>query len=452
MAEQTAVLSSQTAVIGALLIAPEICGELFGETAPEDFVTAAYRNVYEAARGLFFEGKAVDAVTVLDRLGGGAETRKFLMGLMEVTPSAANWREYAALLREQARLYRLRQIGGELGLAETLTQARALLERAEAEGSDTGRRSAVSVQDGLVSFFRRMGEPVSYVQFGIGALDRALFAGMGDFIVIGGRPSAGKTLLSIQMASVLAREYRVGYFSLETGKEKFFDRFFTQACLLDFDRVKRHALTPQEYETITFMKQRLTRLHIDMIPAGGYTAADIQSETLAGRYQVIFVDYLQLVRSDGGRAGNRTEEVGAVSRALHTLAQRHNILVIALAQLSRGMPGRAFAEPTLQDLRESGQIEQDADVVGLLHVLPSGADGRTCPDDDRLLNVAKNKEGRLCRIQLAFHGAHQQFLERMSATYTGQTGPKRPFPTAPAMQAAPDPQLSLDGSKLPPRA
>lgn len=447
MAEQTAVLSSQTAVVGSLLIAPEICGELFAETAPEDFVTAVYRDVYEAARGLFFGGKAVDPVTVLDRLGGGAETRKFLMELMEITPSAANWREYAELLREQARLYRLKQIGGELGAAGTLEQARALLARAEAEGGELGRRSAASVQDGLISFFQRMSEPVSYVHFGMGALDRALFAGLGDFIVIGGRPSAGKTLLSIQMASVLAKDYRVGYFSLETGKEKFFDRFFTQACLLDFDHVKRHNLTVQEYEAVSFMKHRLTALHLDMIPAGGYTAADIQSETLAGRYQVIFVDYLQLVRPDGGKTGNRTEEVGAISRALHTLAQRHNVLVIALAQLSRGAKGLSgkAAEPSLQDLRESGQIEQDADVVGLLHVIPSGEHGEQYPDDDRLLNIAKNKEGRLCRIQLAFNGAQQQFLERMSKTYTGR---KKPFPAAPEPEPepvpAPDSQVSLD--------
>ena len=117
MNENKAVLSTQGAVVGALLIDPQICGELFAETSPRDLVTAEYRSVYEAARSLFLEGRAVDPVTVLDRMGGGAETRKFLSELIEITPTSANWREYARLLREQARLYRLPRAGERLGKA-----------------------------------------------------------------------------------------------------------------------------------------------------------------------------------------------------------------------------------------------------------------------------------------------------------------------------------------------
>lgn len=411
MMENKAVLSTQAAVVGALLIDPAICGELFAETRAEDLVTASYRDVYEAARSLFLDGQPVDPLTVLDRMGGGTETRRFLGEIMDVTPSAANWREYARLLREQARLWRLQRIGAEMAQAQTLEAARELLQRAQAEGSDLGRSNAVNVQAGLLDFLQRITEPVRYMQFGIGGLDRRLFASLGDFIVIGGRPSAGKTLLSIQMADTLSRTYRVGYFSLETGPKKFFDRFFTQAVPLNFNDVKRHTLKEEDFQALAYQKHGLMERKLDVIPAGGYSAADIQSETLARRYQVIFVDYLQLVRVNGGKGGNRTEEVGAVSRALHTLSQKHNVLVIALAQLSRGVKNRDGSEnaPTMSDLRESGQIEQDADAVLLLY--------RTDPKDpnsDRRIKVAKNKEGVVGAFDLAFIGRTQQLVERMA--------------------------------------
>jgi len=172
-----------------------------------------------------------------------------------------------------------------------------------------------------------------------------------------------------------------------------------------------------------------------MIPAGGYSAADIQAETLSRQYQVIFVDYLQLVRSGEGRGGNRTEEVGAVSRALHTLSQKHNVLVIAPAQLSRGVKNRDGTEnaPTLTDLRESGQIEQDADVVALLYKVDSTKNA------DRRLKIAKNKEGVIDAFDMAFDGRRQQLVERMQTPQTA-----RPLRGTPVLDK-PEPQLEMDG-------
>ncbi|MCI9485163.1 MAG: hypothetical protein HFH27_12010 [Clostridiaceae bacterium] len=410
MAASKAVLSTQAAVIGALLIHPEICGELFAETSARDLVTADYRDVYEAARALLLEDKPADPVTVLDRMGGGPETRKFLLEMMDITPSAANWREYAKLLREQARLYRLQQAGKRLMRSGTLDEARSVLSDAQQDGSDMEGGNVVSISQGTVDFLKRQSEPVRYINFGVGRLDRQLYASLGDFIVIGGRPSAGKTLFSVQLADTLSRKYRVGYFSLETSPEKIFDRFFAQAVPLDFSDVKRHSLSREDYEALTYQKRRFLEQHLDVIRAGGYTAEAIQMETLRRRYQVILVDYLQLVRLEKSRAGNRTEEVGAVSRALHTLAQRHNVLVIALAQLSRAPKGMRV-DPTLSDLRESGQIEQDADIVMLLSLKIPDTDDED--NGDRLLQIVKNKEGRTGKFCLAFDGRHQQLVERM---------------------------------------
>lgn len=375
MAASKAVLSTQAAVIGALLIHPEICGELFAETSARDLVTADYRDVYEAARALLLEDKPADPVTVLDRMGGGPETRKFLLEMMDITPSAANWREYAKLLREQARLYRLQQAGKRLMRSGTLDEARSVLSDAQQDGSDMEGGNVVSISQGTVDFLKRQSEPVRYINFGVGRLDRQLYASLGDFIVIGGRPSAGKTLFSVQLADTLSRKYRVGYFSLETSPEKIFDRFFAQAVPLDFSDVKRHSLSREDYEALIYQKRRFLEQHLDVIRAGGYTA-----------------------------------EVGAVSRALHTLAQRHNVLVIALAQLSRAPKGMRV-DPTLSDLRESGQIEQDADIVMLLSLKIPDTDDED--NGDRLLQIVKNKEGRTGKFCLAFDGRHQQLVERM---------------------------------------
>ena len=435
MTTSKAVLSTQGAVVGALLIDPGICGELFAETSPQDLVTADYRSVYEAARSLFLDGKTVDPVTVLDRMGGGTNTRKFLSGLIEITPTSANWREYARLLREQARLYRLQQAGERLIQAATLGEARAVLSEAQADASDMDSGDVVSITQGAVNFLTNQANPVKYIEFGIDKLDKKAYASLGDFVVIGGRPSAGKTLLSIQMADVLSQNYRVGYFSLETSPEKIFDRFFAQAVPLDFGDIKRHTLTQEDHAAFAYHKKRFLKQSLDVIRAGGYTVEKIQTETLRKRYQVIFVDYLQLVQLERAKPGNRTEEVGAVSRALHTLAQRHNVLVIALAQLSRAPKGTK-ADPTLSDLRESGQIEQDADIVMLLSLKLLGEDE---PDNgDRLLQIVKNKEGRTGKFALAFDGRLQQLLEYI----------EMPDTAAPKTSAAPkpetDPQLRME--------
>ena len=153
---------------------------------------------------------------------------------------------------------------------------------------------------------------------------------------------------------------------------------------------------------------------------------------------MICVDYVQLVRLERAKPGNRTEEVGAVSRALHTLAQRHNVLVIALAQLSRAPKG-VKANPTLSDLRESGQIEQDADIVMTLSVkIPKDDEP---PTTDRLLQILKNKEGGLGKIDFFFDGKHQRLTEYLEMSDIPAPKERR----APRPMPEPDPQMSLDG-------
>lgn len=394
-------LSAQVGVIGALLVAPELTGEIIAEVQESDFLGPEYRNIFRAARSLFLEGKPVDVVMVKDR--AGKEYAELLLQCMELTGTAANWRAHAALMREQARVARLQELAGNLMACQSLQDAQIHIAAANELFADRTDRRVISVAQGYQDFMRRQQEQKQYITWGFPKLDKRIYADNGDFIIIGGRPSAGKTALAICMADHISRDKRVGFFSLETSDAKIFDRYFTAKGRLDFERVKQHKLTPIDKELLDRQRDELFSHQLDVIQAGGMSVQDIQALTLSHRYDVIFVDYMQLVASYGH---NRAEEVARISMGLHTLAQQHGVTVIALAQLSRGDKSSTPQAPRMDSLRESGQIEQDADVVMLLYL--QNEEERKGP---RYLKVEKNKEGECGRFALAFDGKCQMFTE-----------------------------------------
>ena len=400
-------ISSQAAVLGCLLIDPSLCGEIFSRVPPEDFVTPEYRHVYEAARRLFFAGQAVDAVTVCHEAGGEGY-RSLLMQIMDVTPTAAGWREYVQVLREDVRLYRLRLAGDKLAACASVDEGLAILADAQQLGNEQGAARIVPIRQGLVDFHARQSQTPDYLKFGIGLLDTRLRLSPGAFLVIGGRPSAGKTAFALQIADVIAHERAVGFFSLETSDALLYDRLIAQTCLIDFGDIKARRIPESDYIRLTDRQRALGARKLDIVRASGMSVSDIQAVTLARRYEVIVVDYLQLLR-ETGRNANRTEAVSRMSMELHRLAQTHGVTVIALSQLGRPEnKGEMQKAPTLSSLRESGQIEQDADAVLLLY-LTDPAD----PKSDRRLKIAKNKEGELGFADLNFEGRFQRFAEYM---------------------------------------
>ena len=204
----------------------------------------------------------------------------------------------------------------------------------------------------------------------------------------------------------MAEKYRVGFFSLETSPAKLSDRIISHMAQVPLSQIKTRKLGQSDWTALSRACARLYELQLDLIDAGGMTVRDIRAVTLNKRYDVIFVDYLQLVNA---RGKNRYEEVTSISLGLHELARTGHIAVIALAQLSRPEQVKEnkngvvkFVQPTMSSFRESGQIEQDADVALLLY--PSN------PNDNggsRLLKIGKNKEGERDRIELDFDGATQ---------------------------------------------
>ena len=398
--------AAQVAVLGSLLISPELVGEALTRIRAEDFITPRHRATFEAIRAVYLDGTPVDFIPVLDKLGakGDQEWRQYLLTLMEQTPTAANIWLYADTMREQARLFRLRRLGEALTAANTLEDARKVLSDANGMLVDKPGIRYVTMEQALLDFYDRHKTKKEYFTWGLDKLNDRLFVEEGDLVVLGGYSSAGKTLLAIMFAWHLANcGKKVGFYSLETGEKKLEDRLIAYNMRMDFGKIKRSELTEADYEALAIASSRLIKPQLEWVAASGMSVEEIRASALSRGFDVIFIDYLQLIQSG---ARSRYEGVTDISIGLHQLSQSTGITVVALSQLSRPeKSGDGAKAPTMASFRDSGQIEQDADVAMLLYK------EEDTPNSRRVLHIAKNKEGEIGKIYLAFDGQHQRLYE-----------------------------------------
>ena len=399
-------LNAQYSVLGSALISPELVPKILHETRESDY-QGACQTVYKALRKLFNSGTPIDPVAVNHTLGDGYQ--KFLLELMEITPTAANLDMYITLCREQARTNRLRELGRLMAEEENGEKLRSLLERASGMMVERPRLKITTMADALQSFMERHTRQTNYLTWPVAELNDRLYAEPGDFIIIGGYPSTGKSAWALQCAWHWARNYKVGFFSLETSSEKLFDRQMAAVARLSMDNIKRNTIDQKEWERICAMTTEITARNLELIPAAGMTPADVRAVTMMRGYQIIFVDYLQLLQGSGE---NRTTQVTQISIALHTMAQSMGVTVVALSQLARQGKQDKNAPPDMSSLRESGQIEQDADLIMMLSL-----QDKDKPAGPRELRIRKNKEGTCPNILLNFDGKHQTFSK---ASRTGE--------------------------------
>ncbi|MBR2311113.1 MAG: AAA family ATPase [Oscillospiraceae bacterium] len=388
-------LDAQNAVLGSVLISPELTPRVMTETVEQDY-SGPCLTVYRAIRKLFLAGTAIDVISVANALS--PSYRDFLLQLTEITPTAANIDHYIRLCREQARVLAIRDIGNQLVTAETTDSVRALLE--DANGLMVARRSrkTVNMSEALRSFMDRHTKTVKYLNWPIREFNDYLHSEPGDFIIFGAEPSTGKTALALQCAWHWAQELKVGFFSFETSSEKLFDRKMASIAGLGMQKIKTNAISQQEWERICMETETITSRKLELVPAAGMTTADIRAEIIECGYQLVVIDYLQLISS---RGINRYEQVTNISIELHNMAQSLGVTVVALSQLSRSDDDHT---PRNSDLRESGQLEQDADVILMLKL-----EKQSEPSGPRKAFVTKNKEGELFMMHLDFDGRHQTF-------------------------------------------
>lgn len=392
-------IEAEQSIIGSALLKPEIIPELAGIVAENDFLIPEYKNIYKQIKALSTENKAIDAVTVIGHME--PSYKPLIVTCIESVPTTANYKEYAQILHEHAMRYyameTLQELQEALHAGETVQNCQNIAARLCQNLNSTDAGKIVSAKDGFFTLYWSKGKPKEYIETGFLGLDKRLYIEKGDYIIVGGRPSSGKTALTLQMALHMAQKYKVVYFSLETSSGKIYDRAVSTYTQTPFEEIKRGEL--KDYGKLATYFAPFSSLNFCVVEAAGWTVAQIRAKAIQLQADVIFIDYLSLLKSEGK---NLYEKVTNISMELHTMAQRDKIAVVALSQLNRAGTG----EPSLTSLRESGQIEQDADAVLLVH-----CENTEEKNADRKLIVAKNKEGTVGALRLTFHGEVQTFLE-----------------------------------------
>lgn len=397
---------AEGAVIGSMIIDESCVPDVMLKVVPEHFIHPEYRHLFEAIRGLWQDRQPIDPVTVEDVVG--FRYHKLLADLMQMTPTAANVMKYAAILQQDAQLHQIQTLASKLQLADDMDDARKISEQIYQLLSDRQDLQITTWQDGLRDFFDRQSDPTppKYLPWGIPALDENLTAELGDFVIVGATPSSGKTALALQFAVHMARKgYRVGFFSFETKDKKLVDRIVAQQSSVTLSQIKHKQIKDNDWDHIARTIAPTGSYPLEIIRAAGMTVADIQSITMSHRYQIVVVDYIQLVRSFGYNR-NRTEEVTRISLSLHEMCGRLGVCVIGLSQLSRPDKTAKPRDPTMSDLRESGQLEQDAEIIMLLN---------SAAMPERKLIVDKNKDGEPADVPLEFNAQHVRFVQRKKA-------------------------------------
>lgn len=383
--------------LGALMIRPEFAPESLSALDVDDF-PADLQSVFEALSGFCELRGTLDTVQVCAKYPDLKDIVLACASECEaecVRITRENVESWVQIIKEQAALARVQGIAVQI--TSSLTTFADLpdlySQMGEALTLDRGEPDFQSIGQLANDYVRHLDEQPRYILTGLSVLDRNLSLSPGNFFVVGGRPSAGKTAFALQIACNMAKSgHRTCFFSLETDAATLTTRVIANRLGASLADVKRKAVPVDELDFLA----ELHRWPLYIKSAAGKGTAWIKAQAQRMRADVVFVDYLQLLAD--GRAKDRYQAVTSISMGLHELAQTTGILVVALAQLNRAA---AHAVPSVADLRESGQVEQDADSVLLL----------SNDDSQYLAILAKNKEGKTGKIPITFDKEHQRFLE-----------------------------------------
>ena len=411
MENRQALLNAQLGVIGSMLIDDRTVGIALQALKPEYF-DGPYRTIFEAMRGLFQGGRPVDPVTVVGVIG--KDYTDLLRQIMDLTPTAAHVKAYIADLKRQARLRLMQEAAAEILSAETEDDIRAMLDRINAVMVDRPGVRAMTMQTALADFYKRHDPSVkpTYLPWRFEKLNDHLRTMRGDFGIIGGYPSDGKTTLALATAREQAKTKKVGFFSFETDCEKLADAMISAAAQIGLPKIQMNAMNANDWDTLAAISGDFGGRNLDIIEAAGMTVGDIRLYSMAKHYDVIYIDYLQLIESSDKTPWGNQEyaRVTAVSRALKQFGRQGGPTIVALSQLGRPEPNKKTGKippPTMSSLRSSGQIEQDADFILLLF-----RENQKIVDCDRVVTVAKNKTGIAGNsFYLRFNGETQTFME-----------------------------------------
>lgn len=426
-------IEAEQAVIGAIFLEPDVFSTASERIGPADFYRASHEVIFEAMYKLFEKGEPIDIVTVttllansdkLDIAGGVT----YLTDLASSVPTAANIDYYSKIVEEKALLRRLISTATDI-VTKTFSredEVEEVLDEAERSILEVSSRKNVNafkpIKDVLIEVYDNIEQlhhakdDVTGIPTGYRDLDR-MTSGFqrNDLIIIAARPSMGKTAFALNIAQNVAinTDENVAIFSLEMGADQLVSRMLCAEGNIDSQRLRTGKLEQKDWGKLTMAMGSLSHAGIYIDDSPGIRVTDIRSKCRRLKQEhglgMIIIDYLQLIQGSGHSRDNRQQEVSEISRSLKGLARELEVPLIALSQLSRSVESRQDKRPMMSDLRESGSIEQDADIVGFLY-RDDYYDSESEQQNIEII-LAKQRNGPTGTVELAFVKEFNKFVD-----------------------------------------
>ncbi|ADK81977.1 replicative DNA helicase [Sediminispirochaeta smaragdinae] len=422
---------AEAATLGAMLLDPEAVGIVLRHLRPEDFYSGYNRNIYSAILSLFNKGQEVDLITLTDELratgkleaSGGAS---YATTLTSVVPTSANVEYYAKIVKDSSIRRSLLKIAAELTSQshDESIDSRELIEEAERKifditdnqqtGSYRGANEIINETIAAIEKLYHTKNSYTGIPSGFPDLDN-MTSGFqrAEFIVIGARPSVGKTAFALSMAANMSikKSVPIGFFTLEMSAQALMQRLVSSEARINSRNLRTGFLKPSDFYNLTEAAGRIYEAPLFIDDTPNIKLLDLRAQARRMRskegVEALFIDYIGLIEPENKGNVPRHEQVAEISRSLKSLARELDIPIISLSQVGRQSEGKA---PTLADLRESGSIEQDADVVMFLHrERESGKDGEQQTSVKTELIVAKQRNGPVGTIEIAFIPHYTKF-------------------------------------------
>jgi replicative DNA helicase len=425
-------LEAEQSVLGSMIIEREAISKAMEELRPEDFYRDVHRMIYQSMVSLFDRNEPVDLITVsedlrqkdqLDKVGG----LSYLTTLASIVPTAANIYYYARIVAEKALLRQLIHAATEIAATsyEAAEDVANILDQAEKSILAISQRTSNQAFSPIKSILLETFEKIDFlystkggivgIPSGFRDLD-AMTAGFqpSDLILLAARPSMGKTALCLNVAQHVAiREKKpVAFFSLEMSKDQLVQRMLCAESGIDAHRLRTGDLRDEDWKRLSRGMGILSEAPIYIDDTPGIPVMEMRAKCRRLKVEqglgMIIIDYIQLIQGNG-KTENRQQEISEISRSLKSLARELNVPLIALSQLSRAVESRTNKRPMLSDLRESGSLEQDADLVAFIY-----RDEYYNPDtEDKNITeviIAKHRNGPVGAIKLFFHKEFTRFV------------------------------------------
>ncbi|MEK4566943.1 replicative DNA helicase [Alkalihalobacillus sp. FSL R5-0424] len=426
-------IEAEQAVLGAIFLSDAALITATEKLMPEDFYRAAHQRIYQVMVELAEKGEPVDLVTVtsdlqdrkwLEEIGGVA----YLGDIANAVPTAANVEYYSRIVEEKSVLRRLIRVATDIAAEGYASEEEVdtILNEAEKTILEVSHRqntsAFISIKDVLVETYDRIemlqnqtGD-ITGIATGFTELDK-MTAGFqrNDLIIVAARPSVGKTAFALNIAQNVATktEESVAIFSLEMGASQLVQRMLCAEGNIDAQRMRTGALNDEDWQKLTMAMGSLSKAGIYIDDTPGVKVNDIRAKCRRLKQEnglgMIMIDYLQLIQGNGRSGENRQQEVSEISRTLKAIARELEVPVIALSQLSRGVEQRQDKRPMMSDIRESGSIEQDADIVAFLY-RDDYYDKESENQNIIEIIIAKQRNGPVGTVELAFVKEYNKFV------------------------------------------